>query len=183
MVGYETRGEMHGGNGFRVTQGRTNVAVVALETRRSFGPDEDGQRAYEASVREELTRRKVGGDQIALNRLPTAERLLALESIQWRKREADQTQSAVPGGVVMTERLLRAAQAIVFHAEFVPVRLVSAAGAVTACQLVGAGQKPGTALVRRWWDKKPAGRPVRLEEIALPADVAARLEAVAAEQS
>jgi hypothetical protein len=159
------------------------IAVAALETRRAFGQGEDGQRAYEAQVRQELARRKVAGDVVALNRLPTQERLRALESIQRRKAEADRTQAALPDALVLTERLLRAAAALVVHREFVECRVVSAEGRVTACELLGPGERIGTARVRRWSDLHPAGRPVRLEEIALPVGVARRLEAVAAEQA
>ena len=159
------------------------IAIVALETRRAFDQGEDGQRAFEAAVREELVRRRISDDVIALNRLPTEERLRALTSIQRRKREADRTADAVPGMALLTERLLRAAGTLAHHREFVPCRVVAKSGSVTACQLMGPGEALGTALVRRWCDHSPAGRAVRLEEIALPAAVAERLEAVAAEQS
>jgi hypothetical protein len=162
-----------------------HVAALALATRRAFGPGEDGQRAYFAMVREELVRRRVPveGEIIALSVLDSKERLRALESIQRRKRESDRTRGAVVGGVLLTERLLRAVEAVAHHGEFIACRFVGADGSVTNCQLLGAGDRAGTARVRRWGDGRPAGRAVRLEEIALPALVVARLERVAAEQS
>lgn len=85
--------------------------------------------------------------------------------------------------VRLTERLLRAAAALRFHREFVPVRIVGADGALQACELVGPGKSVGLVQVRGWWDAEQAGRAVRIEEIALPADVAQRLEGIAAMQA
>ena len=84
--------------------------------------------------------------------------------------------------VALTERLLRAADAVRFHREFLPCRLVGQDGVLRACELVGAGAQPGTVRVRAWWDSRLAASPVRIEEIALPPGVAERLEFVAAHQ-
>lgn len=85
------------------------------------------------------------------------------------------------GGVTLTGRLLRAAAALRFHQEFLPCRTFEADGTLKAWELVGPGRAPGTVLVNGWWDRR--GKQVRIEEIALPAAVAQRLEEVAAQQA
>ena len=143
---------------------------IALATRAAFGAGEQGQERYEAAVAAEIALRH-GGEKLLLNGLPELERVQVLRGVL-RRLEPQ---------IALTDRLMRAADALLHHGEYISCDWVRGDGLMTECRLVGRGHNSQTVILQRWCDAKRSA-PVPFASVVITQETAARLESIAVAQ-